>query len=80
MLKVATSAPQAVCVLTRRLNPELGWLRYRNNICAVEGGTGTCNFDSAQFARNSVSHKDNRPVMTGDEVSPMRDLFNSDID
>jgi hypothetical protein len=80
MLEVATSTPQAVRVLTWRINSELGWLRYGNYICAIKGGASACDFDSALLAGNSVSHKNNSPVVTGYEMSPVRDLFNSDID
>jgi hypothetical protein len=80
MLEVAASTPQAMCVLTWRLNSKLGWLRDGNYICAIKGGASACNFDSALLAGNSVSYKDNRPVVTGYEMSSVRDLFNSYIE
>jgi hypothetical protein len=80
VLEVAASTPQAMCVLTWRLNSKLGWLRDGNYICAIKGGASACNFDSALLAGNSVSYKDNRPVVTGYEMSSVRDLFNSDIE
>jgi hypothetical protein len=80
VLKVATSTSKAMCVLTWWVNSKLGRLRYRNDICAIEGGASACNFDSALLTGNSVSHKDNCPVVAGNKMSPVRDLFNRDID
>jgi hypothetical protein len=55
-------------------------LRDGNYICAIKGGASACNFDSALLAGNSVPYKDNCPVVTGYEMSSVRDLFNSDIE
>jgi hypothetical protein len=80
VLKVATATPQAMSVLTWWVNSEFRWLRYRNNIGTVEGRASAGYFDSALLAGNSVSHKNNCPVVAGNEMSPVCDLFNSDID
>ena len=69
-----------MCILTWRLNSKFRRVRNRDNIGTVEGGTGACDFNGALLARNSVAHKDNRPVMAGDEMPPVRNLLNSDID
>jgi hypothetical protein len=80
VLEVAATTSQAMCILTWRLNPKFRRVRNRDNIGTIKGGSSACDFNRALLARNSVAHKDNRPVMAGNEMSPVRNLFNSDID
>jgi hypothetical protein len=52
---------------------------HLNNISTVKGRTRTCNFDSAMFSGNRMSHKNDCPVVARNKVAAMRHFFNSDL-
>jgi hypothetical protein len=51
-----------------------------NYIGSVKGRSGACDFNCASLPRNCMSHKYDGTIVAGDEMSPMRHFFNSDLD
>jgi hypothetical protein len=50
-----------------------------NDIGTVKGRAGTCDFNGASLPRNCMSNKYDGTVVAGDEMSPVRHLFNCDL-
>jgi hypothetical protein len=66
--------------LAGSLYTKFGRVGNTDNIGTVKGGACTCDFNCALFPWNSVPHENYSSVVAGDEVSPMRDLFNTQFD